>query len=166
GPGAHRGCARPPAGGAAPPRRSELPKFFFCLHELLGHLRDDPVLLGQPLPKHVDLALQVSLLGAGLLRERRRAVLEKLLLPGIEQRGTHAVLLTHLRHRLPLQQDLPQDRHLVCRAVLPVSPCPHECPLLPADYTPPGWGTPVSTEAGQYLTTSPPPLRGTIFRKT
>src|SRR5207247_2154224 len=48
-----------------------------------------------------------------------------------EQRGTHVVLLTHLRHRLPLQQDLPQDRHLVRRAVLPISPCspcPHGSP--------------------------------------
>src|SRR5439155_5564414 len=117
-----RSPPRRPVYPGEPIRRSELPKFFFCLHELLGHLRDDPVLLHQPLPKRVDLALQVALLGAGLLRERGRAVLEELLLPGVEQRGTHVVFLAHLRHRLSLQQDLPQDGDLLRRAVLPVSP--------------------------------------------
>src|SRR6516165_9760881 len=45
-------------------------------------------LLPQALPQGVDLALQITLLDARILGERRRAVLEELLLPSVEQRGT------------------------------------------------------------------------------
>jgi hypothetical protein len=51
------------------------------------------------------------------------------------------VFFTHRRHRLALQQDLPQDGHLLRRAVLaipPCSPCSHRRPSLPPDYTPCG----------------------------
>jgi len=102
-------------------------------------VKAEAILLVQALPQLPDLSFEVALLGAGILRERRRAILEELLLLGVEEGGTQVVLLTHCRHSLPLQQDLPQDDHLVRRAVLPISPCspcPQRRPSLPPDYTP------------------------------
>jgi hypothetical protein len=53
------------------------------------------------LPQYLHRSCELPLLSARILRERRRAILEELLLTPVEQRGL-IVFLTNRRHRVPL----------------------------------------------------------------
>ena len=66
----------------------------------------------------LDLALELTLLARGVLGEGRRAVLEELLLPVVEEARVDVVLLADLRDLLLLDQDLAQDGHLLVGRVL------------------------------------------------
>jgi hypothetical protein len=86
---------------------------------MLGHQ------LSQDLVLRLDLLLQVGdpllvggMVGWPLLLEGRRAVLEELLLPPIEDCGLQAELVAELRDGLLLNQMPPEDGDLLFRRVV------------------------------------------------
>src|SRR3954470_19684363 len=86
---------------------------------MLGHQLSQNLVFG------LDLLLQVGdpLLVGGVVRPRfplegRRAVLEELLLPAVEDRGLQSEFIAECRDRLLLKQMPPEDGDLLFRRVV------------------------------------------------
>jgi hypothetical protein len=89
---------------------------------MLRHQLSQHLILGLDLLLQIlDVLLLGLLIGAGLILEGRRSILEELLLPAVEDRWLQAQFIAELGDRFLAQQMPPQDGHFFFGCV--VLPC-------------------------------------------